>query len=293
MLLTLNYHRVARVDVGGDYWNLCVSPENFASHLELLADEFHIIDAGATPLHAAALSDPNDNVLVTFDDGYADNFYIALPLLQKYGIPAVVFLASGYVGMPNFWWDVLQALYCQQGAIDNRQTNPMLQAMWEYLRDMRPGQRHLVMQELLHGISWAHVAPTCRPLTKAEVAELATSPLISFGGHTRWHSYLPALSFEEALDEIIMGRCDIGFLTGRHPVGFAYPFGVENAAVQEAVAEAGFTVAFTSLGITDFPAENELINNPCNPLSYPRICIGNWPKYYLYKTLTELSSRSR
>jgi peptidoglycan/xylan/chitin deacetylase (PgdA/CDA1 family) len=292
MLLTLNYHRVTSVDVGGDYWNLCVSPENFASHLELLSNEFNIVDPVATPLHAA-VSDPDDYVLVTFDDGYADNFYIGLPLLQQYEIPAVIFLASGYIGLPYFWWDVLQVIYYSQEAIHNSLPNKRLQARWEYLRDMRPRQRDLALQELLDRGGWPNVAPTCRPLTKAEVAELATSPLISFGGHTRWHSYLPLLSYEEAIDEIITGKHDNEFLTGQQQVGFAYPFGVENAAVQEAVAQAGFTVAFTSLVITDFQAKNELINNLCNPLSYPRICIGNWSRDYLYKTLTDLSSRSR
>jgi peptidoglycan/xylan/chitin deacetylase (PgdA/CDA1 family) len=292
MLLTLNYHRVANVDIGGDYWNLCVSPENFASHLEMLADEFNVIDARSTPLHAA-VNDPDDHVLVTFDDGYADNFYIGLPLLQRYQIPAMFFLASGYLGLPYFWWDVLQAIYYRQGEMDNSLTNPRLQTTWECLRDMRPRQRYSVLQELLYRAAWPHVAPTCRPMTKTEVAELANSPLISFGGHTRWHSYLPVLSFEEALDEIITGKCDIEFLTGRQQVGFAYPFGVENSKVQEAVAEAGFTVAFTSFVTADFPSKNELIDYLCNPLSYPRICIENWPRDYLYKTLTGISGRSR
>jgi peptidoglycan/xylan/chitin deacetylase (PgdA/CDA1 family) len=292
MLLTLNYHRVANVDVGGDYWNLCVSPKNFASHLEMLADEFNIIDAGATSLHAA-INDPDDHVLVTFDDGYADNFYIGVPLLQQYGIPATFFIASGYLGLPYFWWDVLLAIYFRQGDIDNSLSNQRLQTTWECLRDMRPKQRDLVLQEQLNRAACPQVEPTCRPMTRVEVVELSTSPLISFGGHTRWHSYLPVLSFEEAVNEIITGKRDIESLTGRQQVGFAYPYGVENAAVQEAVAEAGFTVAFTSLVIADFPSKKELINNPCNPLSYPRFCIGNWSKDYLYKTLTELSSRSR
>jgi peptidoglycan/xylan/chitin deacetylase (PgdA/CDA1 family) len=54
---------------------------------------------------------PRRAVVITFDDGYADNLHNATPLLERQGVPATFFLSSGYVGQDQeFWWDELERL---------------------------------------------------------------------------------------------------------------------------------------------------------------------------------------
>jgi peptidoglycan/xylan/chitin deacetylase (PgdA/CDA1 family) len=61
---------------------------------------------------------PQRSVVITFDDGYADNLHNAKPLLERYGIPATVFLSSGYIGCEReFWWDELERLLLQPGTL--------------------------------------------------------------------------------------------------------------------------------------------------------------------------------
>ena len=51
---------------------------------------------------------------ITFDDGYANNLYQAKPLLEKYQIPATVFVATDYLEKPReFWWDELERIILQ------------------------------------------------------------------------------------------------------------------------------------------------------------------------------------
>jgi peptidoglycan/xylan/chitin deacetylase (PgdA/CDA1 family) len=112
----LLYHRVA--ELRSDPWELSVTPRHFADHLEILRQH-------GRPLRlrqlVRALRDgnvPDRSVVVTFDDGYADNFCQARPLLERYEVPATFFLTTGYLGHAReFWWDELERLLLQPGTL--------------------------------------------------------------------------------------------------------------------------------------------------------------------------------
>ncbi len=114
--LILMYHRVNQVRP--DPWDLCVTPKHFAEHLDVLRADFH-------PMRLTELLEaldkgeiPNRSVVVTFDDGYADNLYEAKPLLERYIIPATIFLASGCIGSNReFWYDELERLLFHPGTL--------------------------------------------------------------------------------------------------------------------------------------------------------------------------------
>ena len=112
----LMYHRVAEVDV--DPWCLCVSPQHFAEQLEVLQEYTSPLSLTQfVELHRGGQV-PQNSVVVTFDDGYADNLYNAKPLLERYHIPATVFISTGYIGRGrNFWWDELESLLLRPGEL--------------------------------------------------------------------------------------------------------------------------------------------------------------------------------
>jgi peptidoglycan/xylan/chitin deacetylase (PgdA/CDA1 family) len=109
--LILIYHRIAEDPI--DPWRLCVSPGNFAHHLELLRKK------GFKTVHVSKLADsvrarslPRMTVAVSFDDGYRDNLDVAQPILEKYEAPAAHFATAGYIGSNGpFWWDVLDIVF--------------------------------------------------------------------------------------------------------------------------------------------------------------------------------------
>ncbi len=114
--LILLYHRVA--ESHSDPWFLSVTPGHLAEHLKTLRQH-------AQPISLQRLSQglldgdlPERPVVLTFDDGYADNLHEAKPLLERYGIPATVFVATGYIGHERgFWWDELDRLLLQPGTL--------------------------------------------------------------------------------------------------------------------------------------------------------------------------------
>ncbi len=115
--LVLMYHSVGAVDV--DPWGLFIDPANFADHLAT-------IETSHTPMRLADLARaqssstlPSRAVAVTFDDGYLNNLIEALPLLERYEVPATVFVIAGAVGTDReFWWDELEQMITGPARLD-------------------------------------------------------------------------------------------------------------------------------------------------------------------------------
>lgn len=96
--IILMYHRVAK-DVNDPHL-LCVSPENFREHLRYLSQNKNIVRLS----EILNRNIPKNTVAITFDDGYADNLYAALPILKEFKAPATIFITAGLLGQ-KFPWD--------------------------------------------------------------------------------------------------------------------------------------------------------------------------------------------
>jgi peptidoglycan/xylan/chitin deacetylase (PgdA/CDA1 family) len=114
--IILMYHRVAKAD--SDPWSLCVTPKNFAEHLEVLRGYSYPVPLQQLTKRLSDRQSVHRSIVVTFDDGYADNLYNAKPLLEKYDIPATVFVTTGGIGQKQeFWWDELDRLLLQPSTL--------------------------------------------------------------------------------------------------------------------------------------------------------------------------------
>jgi peptidoglycan/xylan/chitin deacetylase (PgdA/CDA1 family) len=114
--LIVAYHRIAEPTL--DPQLLCVSPQHFAEHLEIMTRAYAPLSLRALGQRVEEGRVPSRALVVTFDDGYADNLSHATPLLERYGVPATVFVVSGVVGPPReFWWDTLARLVLQPSSL--------------------------------------------------------------------------------------------------------------------------------------------------------------------------------
>ncbi|MBK0401906.1 polysaccharide deacetylase family protein [Adhaeribacter sp. BT258] len=142
----LMYHRVA--EVKSDIWDITVSPENFERQLQLLQQSGRVISLTELTQNARKNRLKSGSIALTFDDGYADNFLIAKPLLEKYNLPATFFITTSNLGKKTeFWWDELESLILFSeklppvfsGKINGQVLNFELQQEAE----LRPVQRHI------------------------------------------------------------------------------------------------------------------------------------------------------
>jgi peptidoglycan/xylan/chitin deacetylase (PgdA/CDA1 family) len=105
--LGLGYHRIAEDpdDLTFDPGLFSATRDSLDRQLEFLRANFDVVSPEALEREPDA---PGRRIVVTFDDGYRDNYELALPLLKRHGIPAAFFLATGYIDEPRVpWWDEL------------------------------------------------------------------------------------------------------------------------------------------------------------------------------------------
>jgi peptidoglycan/xylan/chitin deacetylase (PgdA/CDA1 family) len=92
---------------------LCVSRSHFAEHLDIIRRLSRPTKLGSLD-EVLQRRNRRPPIAVTFDDGYRDNLHNAKPLLERYDVPATVFVASGYVtSREAFWWDRLDKIFLQ------------------------------------------------------------------------------------------------------------------------------------------------------------------------------------
>lgn len=258
--LILIYHRVS--DAGSPASGLSVTPEHFAEHLAVLCRRFEPRRLEAVLAAGRRLRRPA--VAVTFDDGYADVLHRAKPLLERFGVPATVFVSSGALGGREFWWDELERLVAHDRPLPERlppacgladehaapDRRELYASLHRRLRDLDDAERRRALDALA---AWSGGPPppvAHRTLAEDELVELADGDLVEIGAHGVGHEALAALSRERQRSEVADSRARLEAIVGRPVRTFAFPYGGADSFTDESVAlvrEAGFTCAFTSV----------------------------------------------
>jgi peptidoglycan/xylan/chitin deacetylase (PgdA/CDA1 family) len=297
----LLYHRV--IDLDYDPYALAVPPELFAQQLDYirrtcvpmrLTDLVEALEQGSLPRRAVA---------ITFDDGYADNYLHAYPLLEAAGIPATFFVAAGQVDAEReFWWDDLERILLRSDGLPDhlrievrgREHSWQLgvsgrreRAYHELSRLLRPLGGKERSEALADLTRWAGVESAGREENRAvttdELIELGQSALIDIGAHTVTHPVLSALSPEAQATEIVEGRGKLESILGRPISTFAYPYGeiqdFTNETV-EIVRGTGLSAACTTVHGSVEPGDDLFRLN--------RVGVFNWDMDTFYRRL-ELS----
>ncbi|MDD5284663.1 MAG: polysaccharide deacetylase family protein [Desulfuromonadaceae bacterium] len=237
-VVVLCYHRVtSRLS---DMNSVVVSPDNFRAQMDYVKRNFRIVrfEENWEQLDTPA-------VVVTFDDGYADNLTEALPILKEMGVPATFFITAGNIDARNeFWWDALERMLSGLGGYparfslqDSRHGRewPTLTAedRVAMFRDMHSlfmsGTKEQRVEWLRQVVGWAGgncpEAHINRLLTGDELRTLADNAEVTIGAHSVTHPRLSTLPEEEQRQEIVGSKTELEKLLGREITLFAYPFG--------------------------------------------------------------------
>ena len=283
--LVLMYHRVAALP--RDTHDLCVTPERFAAHVDHLRR--HERPARLVDVMAR---DRRRRVVVTFDDGYADNATVAADVLEAAGVPATFFVTSDLVGSTtDQWFDELE-LVVFDGEPRHRHVRveidgaPLVvdlagdggrerahRAIYRRLRPLRRGQIADVIRQLREQIDGPPAdRASHRFMTPDELRRVAASDVVEVGGHAATHQQLSSLDEGEQRDEIVGSRQRLRAATGTDVSTFAYPFGgpetIDDTSIR-LVEEAGYEVACIGQG--------GVARRPIERFRVPRVVVKDWP----------------
>lgn len=279
----LLYHRVAAPE--SDVHDLCVHPDRFAAQMERLR-----VHESVVPLAEARRPGRRPRVVITFDDGYADNAGVAREILEGRGLPATYFISVGLVGTDEeLWWDRLERLLLRcaprrrhlevelgghQLALDvgsKPARERAHRALYSRLRRRRRAEIDGVLEQLQAQVEDAAGRGANRFMDLDELRSVAGSGTIEIGGHGVSHEQLSSLDPGAQRSEIVDGRRQLQQLAGVTVEDFAYPFGGRDAfdgVAESLVAEAGYRYACAGWGGLTRPWTRSR--------RIPRFVVGDW-----------------
>lgn len=267
-LLVLCYHGVVAGDHAGDrheYRNT-VAAFDFERQMRHLARHF-------SPVSAARVLDwidggrelPDRAVLVTFDDGYRNNLTQALPVLQRCGVPAIVFVTTGHIGSCELLWPTEVELRVERGGasaipMPDGTSVPLpadREARIRVSDDARRRCKSLADAERQSYLDQLRVATTLdREVVDAELVDFLDwdqvrqlhAEGVAIGAHTVSHPILTKIEPEQLASELTASKRIIEAELGVECPWLAYPNGGAedfSPGVLDAVEKAGYRVAFS------------------------------------------------
>jgi peptidoglycan/xylan/chitin deacetylase (PgdA/CDA1 family) len=205
---------------------------------------------------------PSGAAAITFDDGYRDNFEVALPILQKHSMSATFFVATGYLdGGVMFNDRVIAAVRAVDRSLDCgalglgqlRLESPQdriraIETILSHVKRLPISERDDTVDELARQSRMPSDLASIM-MEAAQIRALASQGQ-EIGGHTRLHPILASIPDSVALDEIRRGRDELTSIVGYPPLAFAYPNGAPGRDFlpqhSRMVADAGFSLAVTT-----------------------------------------------
>lgn len=274
-LLVLTYHRVGDAECCEfDRGVYSTDEASFAQQMEFIHRHFEVVGIDDVVRRPADDWKKRQAVMITFDDGYVDNYEIAFPILQRLGIPALFFVTSGFIDRRSIaWWDEIAWMMRKQyaGSSQNEIDDAIVQTVEGYYEIPEAE-----FEDYLNRVG--DVAQTGRFEGASPVwmnwdmlREMAAAGM-SFGGHTVSHPILTRTHSGNWEHELTEGRrrleeeLDVDVQVFSYPVGNPDCFSVD---IKQQTAK-HYRAAFSCYGG---------VNQGKSAGSWDRFDLRRWPVF--------------
>lgn len=271
-LTILAYHRVIPTDALDSYpldpELISATPTQFEWQMRYLREHLNPVSLTKVIAHLDAGNPlPQSAVAVTFDDGFADTYRYAFPILKRYRIPATIFVSTGYVDSQEPFWFELAAYLVYRvspGALQvhdgrtfpngesHNERTASLRQLQGILKDLPNFERVALIDRWTRAFS-ARIAHDTTfhslPISWQQIHDMASCG-IEFGSHTVTHPNLTRLPDQELFQELSESKRSLETHLQRPIESLAYPIGTLSAfdqRVTSATERTGFKLGVTYL----------------------------------------------
>lgn len=255
----LLYHSVA----SGPH-NSYLDVTTFKSHMDVLSSEFNVLSADEFLWHRQRNKRfPPRSVLITFDDGFRNNYKVVHPIMKKRDLPWILFTTTQSLEKPDemIWPSRLRAvcLFTPPQEINfldrrwflkgnHRARLRMYKDMNRWISRHSNEQSGPAISDFLKTY-WRYVPEdyirnSCSMITESQLRELVECGQVEIGAHTRSHPFLTTLSDQQLSEEIDQSAGVLSEIVGQRIRMFAYPSGRYGEREVRKIASLGFDCAF-------------------------------------------------
>ncbi|MBL7893953.1 MAG: polysaccharide deacetylase family protein [Bacteroidia bacterium] len=254
--IIINFHGVTSV-IGNRFNNRHFDVSDFEKTLVYLKHNFNIVSLSEIfKNHQSGVAPQKKTVALTFDDGYLNNFTVALPILKKHNIPATFYLISKGLQDDSYyvWPDIVDLIqknirkdiilnsyvfkfpgfYCEE----------LDKSLVDFIKSSGYS-RDTYINEL--ALAYPYYKTTAKQfpelielIRKDDFSKYSQEPLIEYGSHTHAHYNLEYLTDEESRFEMGESKRIIVELTGKKVISIAFPDGSYSKRTLELAKEAGY-----------------------------------------------------
>jgi peptidoglycan/xylan/chitin deacetylase (PgdA/CDA1 family) len=293
-LVVLAYHRIDNVKT--DPWQINVEPDKFEDQVKMLTSKYNVIGLDALKKQISTGIIEDNQVLITFDDAYLDNYKNAKPILEKYNCPALFFVPSFYLGQKKmFWSDELGEIFLNakvlpknlsitvkgkkvdfiiekevlsdEELIEHKKWSVHQPAIsdrcktffniWKLLQPLPQNSIIEVIDEIRIWANFDANNESNYPMSAQQLIELSDNKLFSIGLHTYSHPALASHPYNIQYDEISNCKIELEKLLGKEVDTIAYPYGSYNKDTLTILKKLQVSLGFSTKGKT-FNAKSKL-----------------------------------
>ncbi len=230
------------------------------------------------------------SVLITFDDGFSDNYYNAFPVLKKHVTPATFFISTDYINQKClFWFDkvayIIKATsHCEvcfswldekvSISPDLNGRDELIKQVLSKLKQVDNDDRLVLINEIQEKLGFNDSVETVSsnyPMTWENVIEMNNNGM-SFGSHSVTHPILSKVSNSELHDELFDSKAIIEKKLNTHCESLAYPSGKEGTfslVVQDMAKSMGYKLGFAYMQGVNY-------RSTMNSFSIKRLCVERY-----------------
>lgn len=259
-LLVLLYHKV---NDSQSQDGLSVQPSVYKSHLKFLNKKWQIFKSVEDWEQSS-----DSGIMITFDDGYANNLHVVLPIHEELQVPFTLFTTTHWLDGSHFWWDVLSE---NKDSLEKSSEISLEEISKEIMHQSSYLEKQKKVNSLVETYNLnVNLGDNLRCMNLSELKELSDSKWVTIGSHTMTHPRLALLTDENQTSEIEKSKSFLEQNLNQDISTFSYPHGGKtafNSFSKTAVKNAGYKYAFA--------AYSGVIYQDFNPFEIPRVHIGN------------------